>query len=217
MDVTFLLSQSQFFKGLSPENQKALASICISKTYQKREVIFHEGDNAHSVYLLASGNIQLYKISPDGREIVIKILKPGELFAEVILFEEKKYPVNAVPLRKSQVYLLPKMQFFCLLENHFFRNDFISMLMKKMRYLTDQIYQLTAFDVETRFWRFLEEQYGRREEYKITLSKKDIASAIGTVPETFSRMLFRLKKEGKASLEGMRLTLKKGFWAQSPL
>jgi CRP-like cAMP-binding protein len=66
--------------------------------------------------------------------------------------------------------------------------------------------------VEERFFFFLQEQFGRRQEYRISLSKKDIARAIGTIPETLSRLLLRLKKEKKIRWEGETLRLAGGFW-----
>jgi CRP/FNR family transcriptional regulator len=99
-----------------------------------------------------------------------------------------------------------------LLGDQGFRNDFIRMLMKKQRYLADQLHALTAYGVEDRFVRFLIEQYGTKDEYRILLTKKDIASAIGTIPETLSRLLRRMRREGKISVKGKIITLKSGFW-----
>ena len=66
----------------------------------------------------------------------------------------------------------------------------------------EQVQSLTSTDVETRLLRFLKEQYGSRKEIRINLSKKDVAAAIGTTPETLSRLLLRLKKEGILIWEG---------------
>lgn len=214
MEIEQLLLIADFFKEISNQNRKAVAAICIPKSIKRQEVLFTEGQKGHSVYLLATGNVQLSKFTPDGREAVIKILKPGEIFGEVILFEKENYPVNATSLRDGLVYLLPKRQFSCLLEDEGFRNDFIAMLMRKQRYLAEQILFLTAFDVEERFYRFLREHFGERDEYHILLSKKDVAAAIGTIPETFSRLLLRLRKDAGLKWEGDILEFRKGFWAQ---
>ena len=76
----------------------------------------------------------------------------------------------------------------------------------------DRILYLTGHDVEERFFFFLQEQFGRRQEYRIPLSKKDIAAAIGTIPETLSRLLLRLRGEKKIRWEGDNLRLAEGFW-----
>ena len=214
MDIEFLLEQSEFFKGVSAKSKQALVKICMRKALQKNEIIFSEGDDGHSLYLLASGNVRVFKSTPDGKETVIKVIGPGELFAEVILFERDVYPASAVALKNGVVYLLPKRQFYNILGDKAFRNDFIRMLMKKQRYLADQLHALTAYDVEDRFVRFLLEQYGKKDEYRILLTKKDIASAIGTIPETLSRLLRRMQREGKISVKGKIIKLKSDFWKQ---
>jgi CRP-like cAMP-binding protein len=211
-DVEGLLGRSEFFRGISPRSIRSLAAICIPKTVPRKSILFLEGEKGHSMYMLAEGTAQLYKTTPEGREIVIKTIQPGEIFGEVVLFEEDCYPVSAVTLSSCLLLRLPKLQVHCLLTAEAFRHDFLAMLMRKQRYLTDRILTLSSEDVEQRFYGFLQEQYGRRERYEVPLSKKDIASAIGTIPETFSRLILRLKKSDGLRWEGRTLTLPKGFW-----
>ena len=202
IEPAVILSQSDFFRTLNPANRKRLAEICLLKNLKKRELLFIEGDKAHALYLCIRGSIQLYKTSAEGQDVVIKVIKPGELFAEAILFEMDRYPVSAVALEPGKVYMLPKAQFHCLLENRDFRSDFLANLMGKLRYLAEQVQSLTSSDVETRLFRFLKEHYGERKEIKINLTKKDVAAVIGTTPETLSRLLLKLKKEGRLIWEG---------------
>jgi CRP/FNR family transcriptional regulator, dissimilatory nitrate respiration regulator len=214
MDSASLLETADFFKGISHGGRKALESIGVLKTFKKKEMLFMEGEQGRSVFLLATGSVQLYKSSSEGKEVVIKIVKPGEIFAEVILFERDNYPVSAIAIEESQVYLFPKRQFYSLLDHEAFRNDFIRMLMQKQRYLVDQILHLSVADVEKRFFRFLRDHYGEKEEYSVPLSKKDIAATIGTLPETLSRLILRLKNEGKLAWEGDHIRLQAGFWGE---
>jgi len=202
MDKDMILSRVQLFEKLSQGSREALADICLPKTFKKKEILFLEENKGYSVYILIRGNIQLFKTAPDGKEIVIKLVQPGEMFAEVILFEEDRYPVSALALTESQVFMIPKHQFSCLLENQIFRHEFIGSLMQKLRYLADQIKTLSNYDVEERLLMFIEKQWGKKERIKISLTKKDVAAAIGTTPETLSRLLLRLKKEGKLKWEG---------------
>jgi len=211
-DTHKLLKESHFFSGISERSIRSLATICIPKRVDKRELIFLEGEEGNSIYILAEGSVQLYKTATDGREIVIKTIRAGEIFGEVVLFEQNEYPVSTVALEKSLLFRLSRQQIDCLLVTDSFRRDFIGMLMRKQRYLADRILYLTGHDVEERFFFFLQEQFGRRQEYRISLSKKDIAAAIGTIPETFSRLLLRLKEEGKIRWEGDNLHLAEGFW-----
>lgn len=207
-----ILARTSLFRNITKDNLSALAGICLSKTLKKKDLLFQEGEKGLSIFVLIYGSIQLYKITPDGRETVIKLIKPGEVFAEAVLFESAGYPVNAIALSTSQIYILPKHQLFCLLENDNFRKDFLGMMMKKVRYLTNQINYLSSHDVEERLFLFLEEQYGQRTVINISLSKKDIAAAIRTTPETLSRLFLRLKKEGKLVWEGKSITVPQIIW-----
>jgi CRP-like cAMP-binding protein len=214
MDIARILSHSDFFRDVGATNLKALAEISIPKKVHRKQTLFLEGDRGHSMYLLVYGTIQLSKSAPDGRDVVIKILGPGEIFAEVVLFEQDHYPVSAVALEESLVLMIPRRQVHCLLADERFRIDFITILMKKQRLLADRIRVLALHDVEDRFFFFLEEQYGCKEHYTVKLSKKDIAAAIGTNPETLSRLLHRLKQEGVLSWTDKKLSLRSGFWKE---
>lgn len=212
MDKTAILAQATFFQGLAPQSRAALAAVCRVREVRKRELLFHEGDRGEGLFLLASGSIRLFKIAPDGEEIVIKIVKPGESFAEVVLFEEDRYPVNAIALTACRLYVFLRQDIQNLLGNSDFRRDFIAMLMRKQRYLTERIRQLSTQDVAARLLTFLREQYGARDLIQTTISKKDIAAAIGVTPETLSRLIPRLKRQHKILWTGRTIRFPSGYW-----
>jgi len=209
-----LIRAAKFFSGLSEAACKRLAELSSRRTFAKRDLLFMEGSEGKAVYLLTSGSIQLVKTSLDGKETVIKTVKMGELFAEVILFEKSRYPVTAVACTESEVIELPRAGFLKLLNEEEFRNDFMAMLMHKQRYLAERIQQLTSMDVEARFVEFLREHYGEKEKITPDLSKKDIASAIGATPETFSRLLQKLEKRAGFTWEGKTIKVSPAFWEQ---
>jgi len=200
------LSESNFFKDLSRDSLKALGTICSVRELKKRASLFREGEPGYALYLLRRGAIQLHKTAPDGSEVVIKIVQPSEVFAEVVLFERASYPVTAVALASSEVIVFPRSDVHLLLNTPSFRNDFIAMLMKKQRYLADRIVQQQAHNVEGRLMWFLKEQFGDAKVVTLSISKRDIAAAIGTTPETLSRLLLKLKKRQILTWKGKMLT-----------
>jgi CRP/FNR family transcriptional regulator len=201
MDILKFIEHADFFEGASKSSKEMLAEICYSRQIEKKEVIFTEGESGSAFYLLATGSISLHKNAPTGKDIMIKIVQPGEIFAEVILFEQTCYPVTAVCVKSGTLFSIQKHQFYCLLNDERFRCDFLSMLMRKQRYLTEKIRYLTMHDVDDRFFQFLHEHYGDQKKIRLGFSKKDIASAIGTTPETFSRLLTRLVNEEKIKMD----------------
>jgi CRP-like cAMP-binding protein len=209
MKVGRILDQAGFFEGISRESKEALARVCMPVERPKHTTLFREAEPGEAMFLLARGRISLHKLSSEGREVVIKVIQPGEVFAEVILFEKKYYPVTAVSLTEILAFKLLRRDLRHLLREEDFRNDFIAMLLRKQRYLTDKIRQLTSQDVEQRLRAFLLEQYGEREEIQVEINKKQLAAAIGATPETLSRLLQDLNKRN-------RLTWKQGLIHTAP-
>jgi CRP/FNR family transcriptional regulator len=205
------LREMELFDNFPPGTMKSLAAICRKKQIVKKEILFTEGDLGRAIYYCIEGHIQLYKSDEQGRETVIKVIQAGELFGEVILFERDNYPVTAKALGKSDLIVIPKSEFNHLLDDISFRNQFIGVLIKKQRYLVDKIRSLTAIDIEERIYHFLKDQFGDKYEVKPHLSKKDAAAAIGTVPETLSRVLLRLKAEGKLIWDFDRIVIDPGW------
>jgi CRP/FNR family transcriptional regulator len=212
MELAHILKDA--FPSLSEKSLGMIARHCRLVEYPKNEILFLEGDKGNYFFYVASGTVKLFKTSPSGQETVLRLQGPGSIFAEVILFERNEYPVSAVSLTRSLVVHIPREHFLKLLDEEGFRNEFISTLMHKQRYLTDRIMYLTSFDVEERFFRFLIEHYGMRSEYGIDMTKKDIASAIGTIPETLSRLLDRLKGRGVISWDNRTLKVRKDYLEQ---
>jgi len=211
-DPIELIRNARFFSELSAAACEKLAKLSHRQTVKKRDILFMEGSEGSAIYLLVSGSIQLVKTNMDGKETVIKTVKQGELFAEVILFEKPRYPVTAIARTEAEVIELPRAGFLNLLNEEEFRNDFMAMLMAKQRYLAERIQQLTSMDVEERFTEFLREHYGEKNSITPDLSKKDIASAIGATPETFSRLLQKLEKRGDFKWSGKSITVTGKFW-----
>jgi CRP-like cAMP-binding protein len=205
------------FPSLSEQSLAMIARHCRLVKYPKNGILFLEGDKGNNFFFLSEGIIKIYKTSPAGQETVLRLQGPGSIFAEVILFEKDVYPVSAVAMSLSLVVHIPREHFLKLLDEPRFRNEFISTLMHKQRYLTDRIVYLTSFDVEERFFRFLIEHYGVKEEYSLDLSKKDIASAIGTIPETLSRLFDRLRSREIISWKGATLFVDRDYLEQFTL
>ncbi len=200
--IVAFLAQNSLFQGLPPEYLARLAGYCLLRTFRKKSVLFSEGESGRSAYLLIRGQIRLSRQTEDGRDVVIKSVRPGELFAEVILFESDDYPVTAEALTEVRCIAIDRSEFHRLLSDELFRNRFIGLLMERQRYLTGRVQYLTSFDLEERFFRYLHEHIGNRTVFEPGISRKDIAAAIGATPESLSRLIRRLTAEGRIQWKG---------------
>lgn len=205
-EASDLLAKSPLFAGLDREHCDSLASAAERQSLRKGDVLFIEGRPGEGVFLLASGGIQLLKTSEEGKEIVIRTVAQGEIFAEAVLFQVAVYPVTARALHHSAVYLIPRRTFLGMLEGAAFREDFLAAMMRRLRYLTDRILELTTASSQERLFAFLNKRYGVRNRYVLSLSKKDVAAAIGVTPETLSRLILRLAEQGVMTWRGKTLT-----------
>ena len=211
-DAPSLLRRSGYFRDFSERSRERIAAICLGRPLAKRELLFIEGEKGYAFYCLADGVVQLSKGTEEGQEVVIKTLRPGEVFGEVVLFEQDRYPVTARALRSGYCYTIPRHPFTCLLREEDFLRDFIAVLMRKQRYLADRIRDLTAHDLEDRFRLFLREQFGVQSRFQPGLSKRDVAAAVGATPEAFSRLLARLRTDGRLHWEEKWIRASDDFW-----
>jgi len=216
MDLFTLIKATDLFSGMNDELIMKFSENAREKNLSRNDLLFLEGSAGVAFYILASGEIRLYKTTPDGREITVRIIQPGEMFGEVILFENDLYPVSAMAISECIVLEIRKRFFVYLLDDAGFRNEFIRLLMRKQRLLADRIVYLTSYDVEERFFRFIIERYGRKDHYEVDITKKEIASAIGTIPETLSRLIQRLKMQETLRWEGNHLKIRKDYLEDIP-
>jgi len=214
MNVARTLDNFRFFDGISKSGKTALAGQCVPVERPKHTVLFREGEFGDAMFFLARGRIALHKISQEGVETVIEVLKSGDAFAEVILFEQRFYPVTAVALTDILIFSLQRRNLVAMLREETFRNDFIAMLLGKQRYLVNRIHQLISRDVEQRLKAFLMEQYGRKESIYAEINKKQIAAAIGATPETLSRLLQDLGRRKLLTWKRGVIEISPAFWEQ---
>lgn len=198
-----ILSKLPLFSELTIQQTKKIISICKIIHYKKNEIIFNEGDTYKGFYILLSGSVKIYKISFEGKESILHFIKPNESFGDVPLFEGGYYPVNAQVISDSVLVFIPGKEFTQLIKNN--STICFNMLVgfaKKMRRLTQKIEELSTKEVTNRFARYLLDEIKKNgtenlpEPFiRITISKKNIASYIGTITDTLSRLLKKLHNE----------------------
>jgi CRP/FNR family transcriptional regulator len=212
MEIINNLKQIDLFKNLDRPALNSLSQRAESHALKPKDILFNEGLEGSHFYILLEGMVRLFKMSFEGKESTIKIIYPGEFFAEAILYGRTKYPVSAIAIEPSKIIGIHRKSFRDMLEYAESRNIFISGIFDKLRYLIDQIHYISSMDVEERFFRFILSNYGKNYKYKISIPKKELASAIGTIPETFSRLILRLTKMGIIAWKKDTLIIKEGFW-----
>jgi CRP/FNR family transcriptional regulator len=198
MEKKAAIKTCPLFAGASDSDLDALARICRRGEYAKGTILFSEGEEARGFYIPITGKVKIYKLSPDGKERILRIAHPGRTFAEAAIFDVGLYPANAATLEKSVLLFFPKQEILALLHGNVqLAINMIGGISRILRELMDQMEAMTFKDVPARLARYLLDQAdGDGLQVTLPVSKTQLAANLGTVSETLSRT-FRKMAEDK--------------------
>lgn len=179
------------------------------------ERLFDHGQPAEHFFLLKSGQIKLFRLSADGDEKVIEIIYPGQTFAEAVMFMDRQlgYPVNAAALEPSEVWVFDQKIFVGLLRESIDAcfGLMATMSLRLRRQLND-IDRLTLHNATFRLVSYLLQEVpggeARSPQVHLTTPKNVIASRLSIQPETFSRILAGLSRQGLIEVQGQNIMLR---------
>lgn len=199
------------FLGSADDNTfKLLESISTIVKKGKKEIFFYEDQEGENIYFLVSGHVKLYKTNDEGKEAIIHFVKPGELFAEIILHLRNRYPVTAETILDSVALSINSKKLYQLIkEDPDISMKLIGMMAQRIKYFLNMIENLTLTDARSRLLRYLKILADKNKDNFISLpaSKGDIAILLGITPETFSRLLKKLTEENIIRVDGKKIEL----------
>ena len=211
MDKKKILGMSLLFEGLPTDHLDELADITVEKKYSRGETIFFEGDEGNGFYMVAEGKIKIFKLSPMGKEHILHIFGQGEPFGEVPVFHGWPFPANAEALVKTRTLFFPRRGFIQLVENNpAIALNMLAVLSMRLRRFATQIENLSLKEVPARlagYLIYLNEEQGGRDEVTLEISKGQLASLLGTIPETLSRIFGKMSDEGLIQVNGKVISL----------
>ncbi len=202
--LTDLLKRCPLFAGLKEEDLKKIRSIALLKKVRKKEIIFSEGEEAKGFYITLSGKVKIYKTSSEGKEQILHVINAPDSFAEASLFLEGIYPAFAEALSDGQLLFIPKRDFIHLIEmNPRLSLNMIASLSHFLRRFASLIEELSLKEISSRVAKYLVDlslssaREGRPiQEVELDLSKTQLASKLGTISETLSRTLAKMRAKG---------------------
>jgi CRP-like cAMP-binding protein len=205
------IAQAPLFKGL-PENQlKEISNIAVEKHVVKGETIFLDGDDCSGFYLIVSGMVKIFKLSADGKEQILHFFGPGEPIGEVPVFSGQPFPANAEAMVKSRLIFFPRQAFVRLIsDNPSLSLNMLAVLSLRLREFTVQIESLSLKEVPARlaaYLVYLANEQGKDHSVTLTISKGQLASLLGTIPETLSRIFARMTEQGLIRVRGRTIYL----------
>lgn len=192
-------------------NKQEIVSICSEWNYEKGMEIFSEGNRAKGFYLILSGKVKIYKTGYDGREQTLHIFGEGDIFGEVPVFEGGSYPANAVTLERSRLMFIPKNEFIDLIKRQpEIALGLLAEMSRRLRKFTHLIENLSLKEVPARlaaYLLYLLDEKDSKTEVRLSITKTQLASVLGTIPETLSRILNRLASQGIIEVKGRVISI----------
>ncbi|MBP6127545.1 Crp/Fnr family transcriptional regulator [Flavobacterium sp.] len=200
-------------KALNKDELLKIADCKTSYAVKKGETVFDEGDALNGIYCIKDGICKLSKLSDNGKDQIVKLVKKGELLGQRSLISEESTNLSAVAVEDMQVCFIPKqeiLQFFN--ENNQFSLNMMKSVCGDLKDADDNMVNLAQKTVKQRLAETLlklETDFGIHEDgsLKIQLSREEIAGMIGTATESCIRLLSEFNKEGWISLQGKKISL----------
>ena len=210
-----LLRRCPLFAGLREEDLKRVRTIASLRRVGKKEILFGDGEEARGFYVILSGKIKLYKISSEGKEQILHVVSAPDAFAEAALFLEGTYPAFAEALSDAQLLFFPKRDFVHLIErNPQLSINIIVSLSHFLKKFASLIEELSLKEVSSRIAKYLidlslklSKEGKNPKEVELDLSKTQLASRLGTISETLSRTLAKMKARGIIDVRKNRILI----------
>lgn len=202
------LRQHYLFSSLDDDQLNRVLTSVQALCLAEDEHLFHFGDQARYFYLLRTGQIQLYRLSPGGEEKVIEIIQPGQTFAEAVMFFKSGiYPVSAKAVLTSALWRIEMSVFLGLLqESNALCLRLLGGMSRRLHGAIQDIDQLTLQNASMRVIQLLlqsaPDPNANRYSLEWETPKQILASRLSVRPETFSRILQQLSRKGLITVQG---------------
>jgi CRP/FNR family cyclic AMP-dependent transcriptional regulator len=214
VDEIALLQQIPLFADLSKETLASLAGTLEQRTYRKGQTILRQGEAGESLFVIVSGQVRIYTLSPDGHELSMCIYSKGDFFGEMALLTGQPRSASAEAMRRTETLVLHRLAF----HNHLLSHPqaavrLIETLSQRLRRTTESVEELVSLNVNQRIARKLlelaerygVEQAGGRILIDLDLSQEAIASLVGTTRESANRALSALRDQGIVQIERVHI------------
>ena len=208
-----IVRQFSSLKSLNKEELLKIADCKTSYTIKKGEPIFEEGEITKGVFCVKEGICKLSKLSANGKDQIVKLVKSGELLGQRSMISDEPANLSAVALEDMEVCFIPKseiMGFFN--ENNQFSMNVMKSICGDLKDADDHMVSMAQKSVKERLAEtllYLEESFGKNEDgsLHIQLSREELAGIIGTATESCIRLLSEFNKNGMIDLVGKKITI----------
>ena len=211
------LRRNPYFDDLPEAMLKEIAGHMQLRGFERGEMLFWEGDPCAGLHIIEEGSVKLYRISPQGRQYIIRVLQEGDTCNEVPAFDGGTNPVNVETLEKSKVWVVDDETLRSLVRTHpDFALKVLSNFGKNLRGLVRMVSEMAFYQVTNRLARLISEL--PTDDARPPLTQEQLAAQLGTVREVVARSLKELERSGAIRIEDRRIHIADpdalGQWTQ---
>ncbi|WP_394972971.1 Crp/Fnr family transcriptional regulator [uncultured Croceitalea sp.] len=208
-----IVRQFNSLRAMNKEELKKVSDSKIYKTVKKGDIIFKEGDRLNGVYCVRSGVSKLAKLSPNGKDQIVKLASKGEVIGQRSVIAEEKVNLSATAISDMEVCFIPKDDIVNTLHNNpNFSLEVLRHMAHDLKEADDVIVNMSQKTVKQRIaeaFLYLSKNFGEDNEgfLILTLSREDIANVVGTATESCIRIISEFKKEGLLKASGKKISI----------
>jgi CRP-like cAMP-binding protein len=191
-----------YFSNLDLAELESIRKLVFEKTADRAEMVLFEGESAANLYFVASGVVKMFKTSAEGKEQILSIVRPGESFNDVPIFNGGPNPASARAMGPVLLYGIKKNDIETILKNHpQIALNIIKVLASRVRHLVSLVEDLSFKHVIGRVAKILLEHIGGEMGRGPRLTQQEMAAMAGTAREVVGRALKALEEEGAIKLD----------------
>ncbi len=200
-------------KALNKEELLKMANCKTSYTIKKGEPIFEEGESVNGIYCIKDGICKLSKLSANGKDQIVKLVKPGELLGQRSMISDEATNLSAVALEDMEVCFIPKSEILGFFnQNNQFSMNMMKSICGDLKESDDHMVSMAQKTVKQRLAEtliYLDDNFGRNEDdsLHIQLSREELAGMIGTATESCIRLLSEFNKTSLIDLNGKKIVI----------
>ena len=199
------LRQNPYFNDVSENLLQDVAAHMQLREYQRGDVVMWEGDPCDGLHILDQGSAKIYRLSPQGRQYIVRILQEEDTFAEVPAFDGGMNPVNVEALETCRVWVIDSEKLRALVLAHpSFAQKVLANFGEMLRGMVRMVSEMAFYQVTHRLARLICELDGQRGPH---WTQEQLAARLGTVREVVARSLKELERSGAIRIEERRIQI----------
>ncbi len=206
-----MIKSIPFFSCLEKHEFEYLKKVIIKKTYPKNAIIFSEGDESNSIYVIKHGKVKAVANDENGKEIILNLHGPGDYFGEMSLIDGKPRSATIITKMPSEFMIIMRNDFKNLLSsNPDITFNLLKGLITRLRQATHKIENLAFLDVYGRVIKVLEQfvkMVGNKLIIEEKLTHQEIANMVGASREMVSRIIKELVAGNYISIDNRQITI----------